>query len=153
MERGLTDVKEFIIRRYRAKDEDNVLRIWYLTSLEAYPFILPQFWLEHIQIVKNEYLSQAEIYVIGKDNEIAGFISLMGNYVGALFIDSKYQKKGLGTVLLDYAEKLKNNLYVDVYKQNNIAMNFYKKYGFYEQREKLQIETGCMVTTMVLNRK
>lgn len=143
---------DLLIRRYRESDNEKLLKLWYTASITAHSFIPADFWAQRINVVKNEYLPAAETYVAESRGEITGFISLMGNYVGALFVSEKHQGKGIGKALVEFARKLRGNLYVDVYKDNARAREFYKKCGFTEKREKLQEETGCSVITMMLEK-
>lgn len=145
--------KNFYIRRYREADQAEVLRIWYKESLESHFFIPAKFWADHLEDLKNKYLPEAETFVAEGEGQILGFISLMGNYVGALFVDEKYQRQGVGKDLLDFAHKSKGSIFVDVYKENSQARMFYNKYGFEEKREKIQPETGHSVITMYVAEK
>ena len=145
--------KSFYIRRYREADRAEVLRIWYKESLESHFFIPAKFWAEHLEALKNRYLPEAETFVAESDGQILGFISLMGNYVGALFVDGKYQRQGIGWALVNFAHKSKGSRFVDVYKENSHARIFYKSYGFEEKREKIQPETGHTLITMYVGEK
>lgn len=146
-------IVNFYIRRYRETDQEVVLRIWYKESLDSHSFIPAKFWADHLESLKQKYLPEAETFVAERDDQILGFISLMGNYIGALFVDKLSQGQGIGNELVAFALKLKGNLFVDVYKQNNMARDFYVKNGFDEKREKIQPETGHALITMYLDDK
>lgn len=140
---------EILIRKYRESDQEELLKLWYDVSFVSHPFIPADFWAEHIEVLKEKYLPASDTYVAESKQRIVGFISLMGNYVGALFVADDYQNQGVGTKLLSFCRRLRGNLYVDVYKENARARDFYKRRGFLEKKEKNQEETGCQVITMV----
>ncbi len=60
---------------------------------------------------------------------IAGFIGLLDNKIEMLFVDSRYQGKGYGTALIDFAFR-KGAVAVDVNEQNPSALAFYISKGF-----------------------
>lgn len=146
-------MENYLIRRYRENDQSEVIRIWYKESLESHSFIPARFWTEHLESLKKKYLPEADTFVAEIEGQVVGFISLMGNYIGALFVDAPYQKQGIGRALLEFVLSLKGSMFVDVYKENTNARDFYLKYGFEQRREKIQPETGHTVITMYLNKK
>lgn len=145
--------KNFYIRRYREADQAELLRIWYKVSLESHCFIPAKFWAEHREAFKNKYLPESETFVAESEGQILGFISLMGNYIGALFVDGTYQRQGVGRTLVDFVHSSQGSMFVDVYKENAQAREFYNKYGFMEKREKIQPETGHALITMYIGEK
>jgi putative acetyltransferase len=145
--------ENFFIRRYREADEDEVLRLWLKESLHSHTFLPARFWGDYRSMVKQIYLREWITYVAEKDGKIAGLISLTGNYVAALFVGSEYQRQGIGKALLGFIHKIQGSLFVDVYKENTPALNFYINYGFQPRREKEQPETGHTIITMFLATK
>jgi len=57
--------------------------------------------------VRDIYLKQAENWVIIHDGKPAGFIGLVGQFIGGLFVDPNIQGKSLGYQLLAHALGLK----------------------------------------------
>jgi len=140
--------KSFFIRPYREVDQEHILRIWYSESLRSHPFIPARFWEGHLETLRNRYLPESETFVAERDGRLVGFISLIGNYIGAFFVDVLHQGQGIGSALMEYAHKSKGSLFVDVYKENTHARSFYEQYGFTQKREKIQHETGHTMITM-----
>jgi len=140
----------FYIRRYRETDQKEIIKIWLNESIKAHSFIPAEFWEGHINTMQKRYLPEAETYVADSNGKILGFISIVGNYVAALFVDSEYQRQRIGWALINFAHKIKGNLYVDVYKDNLAARQFYQAYGFKAKREKVQPETGQTMLTMYI---
>ncbi len=58
------------------------------------------------------------------DRKMAGFMSLEGDKMEALFIAPEYLHQGLGTRLVDHAKRRREKLCVDVTEQNEGAVRF-----------------------------
>lgn len=59
-----------------------------------------------------------------------GFIALMDNEVGAIFLDPEFQGVGIGKSLMDKAQELHATLEVEVFAANSIGRKFYDRCGF-----------------------
>ena len=70
-----------------------------------------------------------DLYAIDADGVYAGFIGLRENKIEMLFIDSKWQGRGFGTKLIEFARRNGATL-VDVNEQNVSALKFYQNQGF-----------------------
>lgn len=120
-----------MIRKATAKDIDKIMQIWLEANTKAHAFIDSAYWQKHYDEVKNNYLPQAETFVYEDKHQLKGFISiLLDNFVGALFVDTRYQRQNIGTKLLDYARKQKSSLNLKVYALNQPAIRFYQKNDF-----------------------
>lgn len=84
-----------MIREYRKAEIDILVDIWYQSSLIAHDFIDKDYWKSKREEMKEKYLPMSENYVISKNAEIMGFISMVDNYLAALFIKAKYQGKDM----------------------------------------------------------
>jgi|ERR1035437_5578725 ribosomal protein S18 acetylase RimI-like enzyme len=80
-----------------------------------------------------------EIYVIEKDNVIAGFVILQtsgtfSGYIQTICIDAVYRGIGLGKMLLRYCDErvlqFSPNLFICVSSFNKGAIKLYYKFGF-----------------------
>ena len=67
---------------------------------------------------------------------------MLGNEVGAIFVDPDCLGLGIGRALMDKAQKLHGDLEVEVFEQNSIGRRFYERYGFELLEEKQHQETG-----------
>jgi len=137
-----------LIRNYRETDLDDMVRIWYEASDISHSFIPASFWASQKSAMREEYLPRAENLVFEYEGIIAGFISLVGSRVCALFVAPEMQGKGIGRALLEHAKSLKGKLSLRVYKENERAFRFYKKCGFAEAGEELDEFTGCIQIVM-----
>lgn len=131
-----------IIREYREEDLNGVLSAWESASKLAHPF-LPEDFLEHERHnIPNLYLPNAETWVAEEDGRVIGFIALIGNEVGALFLDPEYHGRGVGRAMMDKARDLRGALEVEVFRKNSVGRAFYAGYGFSLMEEKFHEPTG-----------
>jgi putative acetyltransferase len=96
------------------------------------------------------YLPNAETWVWELDGRVVGFISLLGNEVGAIFVDPKVHGVGIGRALMDHARGLREELEVEVFKANVIGRAFYARYGFELMQEKVHDQTGLDMMRLML---
>lgn len=141
-----------VIRAYTENDADALTDIWYRATLTAHSFIPTELWDEHKGDLKSKYLPVAETWVAVVENRIVGFISLIENYIGGLFVDPSVQGKGIGSALMKHAQDKLDNLTVSVYKENPRARKFYERNGFVYQAEEIQEETGHILVAMAWKR-
>ncbi|WP_289102753.1 N-acetyltransferase [uncultured Fusobacterium sp.] len=120
-----------MIRNLKNDDIDIVMELWKNSTIEAQNFIPDSYWLENYDNVKNNYLPNSDTYVYEEDGEIKGFVSLIENiFIGGLFIRVDSQRKGIGSVILDFLKERNDKLQLTVYDKNERAMKFYLKSGF-----------------------
>ncbi len=139
-----------MIRPYRSEDEEAVVEVWYAASLLAHDFVPASFWEAEKQDIKTKYLPMAQTWVYECDGQVAGFLSLLDNHIGGLFVHPDYQGKGIGTQLIEHAKQLHPELTLDVFKQNTKSRHFYEKCGFKVTAETIHEATGCVNLTMHL---
>jgi putative acetyltransferase len=131
-----------LIRNYREKDLEEMVRIWYDASVLAHSFIPSSFWALNKKAMRDKYFPLAENLVFEEEGKAVGFISLVGERVCALFVAPEMQGKGIGRALLKNALGLKGNLSLKVYRENENALCFYEKCGFVAIGEEIDDFTG-----------
>ncbi len=119
-----------MIRKYQVTDLTKVIDIWYKSSTIAHPFLENDFVEKVKKDMREIYIPKAKTWVYEENNELVGFISMLGNEVAGLFVNPNQQTKGIGTQLVDFVAKLNNELEVEVFEKNKIGRSFYEKYGF-----------------------
>ena len=128
-----------MIRKFKEEDTVKVMTIWTKGNFKAHPFIEKDYWLENFNKVKEEYLYKSETYVYTENDDIKGFISILGKeYIGALFVKNDCQREGIGKRLLNYVKEKNNKLILNVYEKNVDATLFYLAMGF--KNVKVQID-------------
>ena len=131
-----------IIRQYRETDLDDVLSAWESTQQIAHPFLKEDFQAQERKNIQELYLPNADTWVVEDDHHVVGFIALIGNEIGGLFLQPEHHGKKLGKRMVDKAQELHGDLEVEVFEKNSIGRNFYSQYGFALIEEKVHEQTG-----------
>ena len=131
-----------MIRPFVEDDLEQLLEAWYQASLLAHPFLENDFLEQERQNIPNIYLPVADTWVCEKTGKVVGFIALIGNEVGAMFVHPEFHGQGLGKALMDQACSLHESLVLDVFTANRIGRRFYARYGFVVQEERTHEPTG-----------
>lgn len=118
-----------MIRKYKNEDRDTIMKIWKEENINTHNFIDKKYWEDNYEYVKN-ILPNSEIWVYLLKNEIVGFIGLNENFIEGIFIKKGFKNKGIGTEIIEYIKKQKNELQLKVYEKNLRAIEFYKKQSF-----------------------
>ena len=118
------------IRPYAASDLEELLDVWYRASRVAHAFLPEDFFDTERRAIAEQWLPIAETVVYEVDGGVAGFLSLIGNEVGAIFVDPDQQGRGLGRALMDHARASRPQLELSVFEANHLGRRFYEHYGF-----------------------
>lgn len=133
-----------MIRKYEDKDLNELLEAWFSASQTAHPFLSSTFIKQERKDIAEIFLPRSETWVYELDGSVVGFISLNGNEVGGIFVDSRFHRQGIGRALMDKARSERDFLELDVFKDNLIGRQFYEKYGFIQVDEYIHAETGLL---------
>ena len=136
-----------MIRKFEKKDINAVMEIWKKENIRVHNFIAKDYWKDNYEYVK-DILPKADIYVYILDEKIVGFVGVNNNYIEGIFIDINNQHSGIGTSLLDKIKEKKDNLILNVYKQNKNAIKFYEKNNFIIISENIDKNTNEIEYTM-----
>lgn len=131
-----------IVRQYNHSDLEGVLSAWENASKMAHPFLKEDFLAQERKNIPEVYLPNADTWVVDVDHQVAGFIALIGNEVGAIFLQPEHQGKKMGKLMMDKAQALHGDLEVEVFEKNAIGRHFYSHYGFQLIEEKNHEPTG-----------
>ncbi len=112
----------------RPTEVDVVGDIWLNGNLEAHDFIDKDYWINHLDEVKEQF-KQADIYVCDSQG-IQGFAGLTDNYIAGIFVKEEARNRGIGKQLLDYLKQRYDKLTLDVYAKNKNAFKFYQNNDF-----------------------
>jgi len=132
----------YIIRRYKASDLDELLSCWENASRLAHPFLTDEFLEIERNNIPNVYMPMADTWVAEYNGEVVGFIALIGNEVGAIFVQPEHHGKRIGLALMDKAQEIHGYLEAEVFEANTIGRRFYDKYGFEPISQHVHKETG-----------
>lgn len=143
----------YTIRQYTEKDLNDLLSAWENASKVAHPFLTQEFLEKERFNIPNLYLPNADTWVAELNNTVVGFITLLGNEVGAIFVEPKFHGIGIGKALMEKAQEIHSNLEVEVFEANSIGRKFYCSYGFQLVSEKEHAETGQKLMRFKFNSK
>lgn len=132
-----------MIRKLKNTDIDKLMDIWLESTVRAHSFISREYWESNYKVVKDVYIPMADTFVYEEDGETKGFISIINNeFIGALFVDVKFQGMGIGSKLIDYSVEKYKKLTLAVYKENQKSVEFYTRKGFKIIEEELNEDSG-----------
>lgn len=123
-------VTDGIVRPADPSDHDELLDVWYRASQEAHSFLPDQFFEGERREIAERWLPISETTVYETGGRVAGFISLIGNEVGAIFVDPDHQRRGIGRALMNLARASRPFLELSVFEANAAGRHFYDTYGF-----------------------
>ncbi|EBA06866.1 GNAT family N-acetyltransferase [Sagittula stellata] len=136
-----------------ARDLTTLSDIWFDASLKAHPFIGEPRLREQRKQIEDQYLPKAETWVACLDDKAVGFISLLGHFVGGIFVAPDCHRLGIGRRLIAHALDLKGELSLEVYTHNQQAVRFYDTLGFEEVSRRDKDDLGCPFPNITLHVK
>ena len=139
---GRSRMNNIKIERIEKKDISQIVDIWYDASLQAHDFIPEDYWRENKDQMRDIYIPMSETYKAVDGEKILGFVSLLDDYLAAIFVMQDLQGQGIGSLLLNYAMRLRKTLQLKVYRNNKKSVDFYKSKGFSVISETMDHETG-----------
>ena len=129
------------IRRGSPQDVPRALEIWRSAVDATHGFLTAQDRAEIDEMVANEFLPNAELWLaVDQNDRVAGFLVMDGEMIDALFVDPAVHGRGFGTALLNQALQLSPKATVDASEQATNALPFYLSRGF---RVVGRSETDC----------
>ena len=139
------------VRPYAAGDLDAVLDVWYRASLIAHPFLTEEFFERERREIAERWMPAADTIVAELDGRVVGFLSLIDDEVGAIFVAPESQGAGVGRTLMDTAAEQHPVLELDVFEENAIGRRFYDTYGFETVGRHMNDELGHWELRLRLN--
>ncbi|MBX2871748.1 MAG: GNAT family N-acetyltransferase [Saprospiraceae bacterium] len=131
-----------MIRAYQPTDVEDIIQVWTKASRLAHPFLDPAFIEQEKYNIRHVYLPNTESWVSVSEERVIGFISMMQNEVGAIFLDPTFHSQGFGKAMMDHVAQQHAILEVEVFKANHIGRAFYDRYGFQFLKEYFHEESG-----------
>lgn len=129
--------------RPSTREEWGILaEMWLRVSLKAHHFIDQPYWISKKTEMEEKYLPLSQTYVCVDEGEIVGFISMVNDYMAALFIEETYQSKGYGHQMVEYVKQCRETIMLKVFVKNAVAYHFYLKQGFVVDQELVDQETN-----------
>lgn len=129
-----------------------MLACWEGSSRRAHPFLPEEYFRLDRERIPTVYLPSAVTTVVEWQGRFAGFLSLLGNEIGAIFVDVHLQGRGLGGLLFNAAREVHATLHVEVFERNHSGRRFYAKHLFQPLSERVHPETGHTLLHLVRHR-
>ncbi len=140
-----------MIRKHEKSDLEKILDVWYKASMVAHPFLSTAFVEKVEKDMREIYIPGSETWVYEEKGIVIGFIGMMGNEIGGLFVLPDHHSKGIGTKLVNFISAVHEELEVEVFKENQIGRAFYDKYGFKIIKETIHEDTQRKILRMKFN--
>lgn len=118
------------VRPAAPADAPRLLQIWLEASRMGHPFLGEETLQEQLPKLRDVYIPQADNWVAVEKKVVLGFVGLVGNHIGGLFVAPEAHRRGVGRLLVDHAADRVGELTVEVYEQNESACSFYRSCGF-----------------------
>lgn len=118
------------LRPYTTDDLPAVLDAWEHVSRTAHAFLPDDFFETEKHDIAHRWMPVADTTVVDVDGRTVGFVAMLDNEVGALFVHPDTQGHGYGRALLDHVASSRPYLELDVFEANTTGRAFYDKYGF-----------------------
>lgn len=134
-----------MIRKHVKNDLEQIMKVWTESSKLAHPFLNSGFVDKVKSDMRNIYIPNSETWIYENDESLVGFISMIDNEIGGLFVLPKNHSTGIGTKLVNFVSEFHNELEVEVFERNIIGRAFYDKYGFTIIKEFTHDESGEIV--------
>ena len=141
----------FTIRQYQQADLNDLMSAWESANELAHSFLSKSLVEKVRHDIPNVYLPIADTWVVENNKKVIGFIALIGNEVGAIFVDTPFHGLGAGKALMHKAHSLHTTLEVEVFKDNLIGRKFYTSYGFELIKESLHAPSGRQVLRLLFS--
>jgi putative acetyltransferase len=138
-----------VIRKFSESDCGAIIDIWYAASLLATPFLSQEFLASERENIRTIWLVKADTWIYENKGKLAGFLSLIGNEVGGIFVHPDAQGQGVGRALMDHATSMYDDLFLDVFEHNAVGRRFYDRYGFQFEKRHVHEPTGNLQLRLV----
>ncbi len=139
-----------MIRSYQPDDTDALVAIWRSANSLAHPFLKDAYVAQVAEDMRNIYLPNAETWVVEDNGTPVGFIAMIDNEIGGLFLAPSCHGRGLGRAMVDHVRAERQLLTVEVFEKNAMGRRFYESYGFRRVETVLHPPTGEQVLKLAL---
>ncbi len=145
----------YLLRPYRADDEDAAIALWFVTWQQAYPSIDFDVRLDWWRTRwRDELVPNARIVVAESDGALTGFVTIdASGYLDQLVVAPSHWGSPLATALVDEAKRLSpSGITLKVNADNVRAIRFYERNGFAHDGDEINETSGRLVRRMAWSR-
>ena len=119
-----------MILRAKSPQFPQLVSVWEASVRATHHFLSEQDIVFFRSQLSQHYLPMVDLYYLGDDSSIKGFLGVSQDNIEMLFIHPDFRGEGIGKILLDYAVNQLAIVKVDVNEQNQQAVGFYLHQGF-----------------------
>jgi putative acetyltransferase len=121
----------FTFRPSRPDEGERIIEIWREAVDATHHFLSSEDRIAIDQEVCG-FLPQAPLWlVVDQDNRPIAFMLIEHGHMEALFVDPAFHGQGIGAALLRHGLTMHPGMTTDVNEQNDQAVGFYERMGFY----------------------
>ena len=125
---------DLVIRPFAAPDFEKLTEVWHNTNRSAYPYVVAhqRYTLDETRaFFRSSVLPSNQLWVASLGTSIVGFIAVDATHINQLTVNVNYQRRGIGSALLQYLLATKEGPWrLFTFQRNVSARRFYEKHGF-----------------------
>ena len=126
-----------MIHPYRDEDFEIIVRFWFDAVQIAEPELTQRmnYEFEGAREYFHKVVAENQMWVYELENTPVGFLGIQNDFIDRLYVDPKYQRRGIGQKLLEYARTLSpDHLWLYTDQANKISRPFYEKNDFVAEK-------------------
>jgi ribosomal protein S18 acetylase RimI-like enzyme len=128
----------FLIREYRQEDFDAVTILWRVAREKLLPegqTDTGHHFYEDRDYFRNQILKKDCIWVVELDHRPVAFMAMEKEFIDQLYVHPRYQHRGIGKALLEFARSQSpGHIWLYTLQSNVNARAFYEKNGFIAEK-------------------
>jgi ribosomal protein S18 acetylase RimI-like enzyme len=139
------------LRLFSEDDRASCQTIAARAALSSYGPRMPEF---RDRFVETQPLEPADVRIVAvRIGVVAGFLDLVGSHVSNLFVGPKHQGQGVGTALMEEAERqVLGELTLSVFTLNPDARRLYERLGFRVEGVKMVPFAGSSAEVWIMRK-
>jgi ribosomal protein S18 acetylase RimI-like enzyme len=120
------------IRPAASADVAEVAELFIASQADALPFLGQLHTPDETRaFIAGQVFVQCEMWVAVEDGRMVGMMALNGEHIDHLYLSPGHYRRGIGTLLLDWAKQLRPRLLtLYAFQSNTRARAFYERHGF-----------------------
>ena len=119
-----------MIRNFKESDMHDIEAVYEKSNNAVSLKVSPDFFKKDKKNFISSTLRSCKNSVYEINGKVVGVISSSADYIEGLFVLPEFWNRGIGTELLNYATDGKDEVFLQVYADNERSVQFYRKNGF-----------------------
>ena len=127
-----TSAPQLVFRPLKRNDVEAISLVHHRACLIAYRFMNWRYPLDEVERwYAGKFAEWTWTLAAFDSGALAGFIALTDRHIDQLYVDPSFQRRGVGSTLIDRAlESSPGQVTLHVFEENAPARAFYEKHGF-----------------------